>query len=119
MPHVIVEWTAGVSGLVERERLMRRIAMAMDEVGCFKTDDIKVRCREALWSFMGVEAQDHFYVAAEIQVLDNKTDEQLQRMGNSVLKVLQEEFPARRCKSSITVRFTLMNPSLYFRAVNS
>jgi len=118
MPHVIVEYTTGVMDGGDHGRMMQGIARAMDSIGCFAADDIKVRCREIPFSFMGVTPQEHAYVAVEVQVLDNKPAETLARIGSAVFDAVQEALPPLRGKWSVTVRMTLIDPALYFRGKN-
>jgi len=118
MPHIIIDCTSGAAALADFDILMKNVAQAIADVGCFRVDDIKVRCREIPHSFLGTRVQPHAFVAAEVQVIDNKTDDQIALIGGNVMAVLEDAFPALAGKSSITVRIVPMQKQHYFRSVS-
>jgi 5-carboxymethyl-2-hydroxymuconate isomerase len=97
---------------------MKDVANAMNIESLFDRDDIKVRIYEIDNSFMGIKEQEHSYVTAELLLLNNKTENQLSLILESVQKILVKYFSNKSCKSSITCRITLIGPKFYQRTVN-
>ncbi len=95
--------------------LMRDTATAIDQLGCFKADDIKIRIRPVEYSFMGIHEQPHSYVATDVQVMNNKTPEQLEQLIESVHQTIQSHFTTTIGSCSITTKISFLEPALYRR----
>ena len=117
MPHCIIEVTKGLLNNISPQDLMEEVSKALNTDKIFVSNDIKLRVREIEHSFMGEVRQTHSYVSAEIMILDNKTDQQKERLLDKVQNVLVEFFQNRTDKQSITCRLTLMQPEYYRRHV--
>ncbi len=99
--------------------LMRDAAKAIHTLGCFNADDIKVRIRPVEFSFLGIHEQPHSFVAAEIQVMNNKSPEQLEQLIESVHQVLLNHFQETIGASSLTTKISFLEPALYRRWFSS
>jgi len=119
MPHCVIEISRGMMNELDLDALMQSCAVALHDVGCFEANDIKVRVREIAHSFIGIESQFHSMMAAEVQVLDNKTPEQLKQISQNLQKALETAAPQLPGLQSITTRITLMNPDWYSKTLRS
>ena len=115
MPHIKLEITENLFQPDHVPDLMLACALALDKVGLFSSDDIKVRCYCVEHSSLGTAGHEHSYVAAEVQVLDNKSAEQLNQIMQNVQAALRSHFTATVGAFSITSRLTLMAPEYYQR----
>ena len=113
MPHCVLEITENIFESSRIETIMKECANALNDVGCFKEDDIKIRARSLEYAFLGVQEQEHSYVAAEVSCIDNKTEEQLKSISDNVMAVLQKNFAQLIGKASITVKVSPANPDTY------
>ena len=118
MPHCIIEITKNILPYCDFEKIMKDVSIALNNIGCFETDDIKIRIRPIEISYMGIEIQEHSYVATDIQLLNNKTENQLNYINDSVHNAILSNFEKLIGKSSITTKITLLNVNLYKRTVN-
>lgn len=117
MPHCIIEATENILIDINVKLLMKNVSNAIFSLGCFSADDIKVRLYPVKYSFLGIKEQDHSYVTAEIQILDNKSDDQLDELSVKVQKVLSDHFNSTSAKISITTQISFLN-SFYKRFKN-
>ena len=115
MPHIKLEITENLFKPARIPDLMQSCAVALERVGCFRSDDIKTRCFRVDHSSLGTAGKEHSYVAAEVQVLDNKSAEQLNQIMSNVQEALRSHFTATVGVFSITSRLTLMTPEYYQR----
>ena len=118
MPHCILEITKDLVGKTDTSQLMIEVSKAINTDRIFEGDDIKIRIYEINESLMGLSIQDPSYIAAEVIILDNKTEIQKQNILNAVQSVLISNFEEPDNKFSITSRLSLVYPGNYRRHVN-
>ena len=118
MPHCIIEVTKNLTKRVNYNMLMNSVANAINTDELFNGDDIKVRIYEIEHSYMGTVDQEFSYVATEIALVDNKTEEQLSNIVNEVQNVLNNFFRKKIGKNSITTRVSFINPKFFGKDVN-
>ena len=109
MPHCIIEATENILIDINVKLLMKDVSKAIFSLGCFSADDIKVRLYPVKYSFLGIKEQDHSYVTAEVQIMDNKTDDQLDDLSDKIQKVLSDHFNSTSGKKSITIQINFIN----------
>jgi 5-carboxymethyl-2-hydroxymuconate isomerase len=118
MPHCIVEITENLMPDIQPKVLMKDLAKAVFALGCFNEDDIKLRLYPVSQSFLGINDQEHAYVTAEVKVMDNKTEEQLDELASNVQNVLVKAFPKTIGKTSITTQVSFLDQRIYKRFKN-
>ncbi len=118
MPHCIIEVTENLIPTLDKNKLMKDIALSVFSLGIFSEDDIKVRLYPIKYSFLGIKEQEHSYVTANIQVTDNKTDEQLDDLVAEIQDVLKSHFKTTIGKTSITSQVSFLNKKYYKRFKN-
>ena len=118
MPHCIIEVTENLLQDIDKNKLMKEVAQSIFSLGCFSADDIKVRLYPVEYSFLGLKEQEHSYVTAEIQVIDNKTKEQLNTLADKVQDVLLNYLNEPIAKTSITTQVSFLNKAYYKRFKN-
>ena len=118
MPHCIIEATKNILQVIDHSSLMKDVANAIFSLGCFSEDDIKIRLYPIEDSFLGIKKQDHSYITADIQVLDNKTDEQLDELVTKVQEVMEYHVKTTIGKTSITSKVSFLNKKYYKRFKN-
>ena len=118
MPHCIIESTENLIKSINKKQLMNDLASAVFSLGCFSEDDIKVRLYPIKNSFLGIKEQVHSYVTADVQVMDNKSDEQLNELVTKVQDVLESHFKIEIGKTSITSQVSFLNKKYYKRFKN-
>lgn len=109
MPHCIVEITENIFSEKDAKLLMKDIAGAIFSLACFNADDIKVRLYPVKYSFLGIEEQEHSYVTAEVFVMENKSESQLNELAENIQKVLLKRFNNTFGKTSITTQINFLN----------
>lgn len=115
MPHCIIEMTANLIPLNDCGQLMRAAAEAIHRLGCFSANDIKIRIRPVEYSYLGIVDQNHSYAAADVQVLNNKTAEQLRQLADSVQQTLMNHIRRPSGLCSLTTKITLLDADYYCR----
>ena len=118
MPHCVIEVTSNLLPKINPEKLMDDVVAALDRTGFFKADDIKVRIRPIEFFRMGFDNSENSYVAADVQLLNDKDEAQLAAVTSAVHEAILSHFSGAVGKNSITTRITLMDPGLYKQAVN-
>ena len=118
MPHCVIEVTSNLLPKIDPDRLMDDVVAALDRTGFFKADDIKVRIRPIEFFRMGFDNSENSYVAADVQLLNDKDEAQLAAVTSAVHEAILSHFSGTVGKNSITTRITLMDPGLYKQTVN-
>ncbi len=118
MPHCIIEITKNLITTIDPEKLMYDVFRAINNIGCFNPNDIKIRIYPVEFSRMGIENQNHSYIATEIQILNNKSQDQVQRIIDSVHNAVQSDFQKVVGKNSITTRISFLDADFYKRNTN-
>ena len=118
MPHCIIEITENLIPELNKNKLMKDVANAIFLLDCFKGDDIKVRIYPIQYSFLGIEEQEHSYATANIQIMENKTDDQLHEITNKVQNVLLKHIESSIGKTSITTQVSFLKQDYYKRYKN-
>ena len=109
MPHCVIEITEKIIQKLDTSSLMKDSAQAIYSLNCFQANDIKVRLIPIEYSFMGIEEEDHAFVAAEIFIFDNKTKEQVNLLSDTLQAVLEKHCKSFHPKLSITTRISFLN----------
>lgn len=115
MPHCIIEITGNLIPHTDCNKLMCDTANAIFSLGCFSENDIKIRIRPVSHSYMGIRDQAHAYVATDVQVMNNKTPEQLEQLIGSVHSAVQSHFANITGLFSITTKISFLETALYRR----
>jgi 5-carboxymethyl-2-hydroxymuconate isomerase len=118
MPHCVIEVTNNLIPSIDPQKIMDDVVAALDKTGFFRADDIKVRIRPIEFFRMGFDNRENSYVAADVQLLNDKDDSQLSVITSLVHDAILPHFSGTVGKSSITTRVTLMDPNLYKQTVN-
>lgn len=117
MPHIIIECTENIFP-EKPDNVLLKAADALAKKGAFEPLAIKSRLHPVKYSTLGVSAEDHAFVAAEIVLLEPKTSEEIDGISQTIQNVLLAYFKDISVKTSVTTRVVTFKQEAYKKSNN-
>lgn len=120
MPHCVIEYSANVADQPDWTATLAQIHERLAATGEFALADIKSRVVRHEVFFAGDGARDRSFVAADLRILDGRSDERKRELSALVAEALRAAFPQSLAEQrfSLTVRVSDMHRASYRRIVS-
>jgi 5-carboxymethyl-2-hydroxymuconate isomerase len=117
MPHVVIEYSANLDGLVDFPALVEAVRAAAVETGIFPLGGIRVRTHRAVHTAIADGDPAHAFLDATLKVGTGRDLETRRRAGEHVFKALSKALDPAFARTTVALSFEIreIDPDLNWK----